>query len=118
MATIHNLNTVREWRSVRSTLENEVRNAGADEDAISHVLTQMEQWWRLFSREWPLEFSLPFPATSSPAEREALVSSVREPVAALQRELKEYTFQLLIRILGLELRFYYSNESGEPEQGA
>ena len=101
---------VREWAIIERTIVETLKDAGADATAASHITRRMKEFFALCDRNFSTSIQLP--SSTTVAQQEKLRAALEAMASSFTTKLHDFTSELMVDRLILELRFYYASAGG------
>ncbi len=103
---------VREWAIFERTFTEMLKDAGADATASSHITRRMKEFFALCDRDFSTTINYELPSSTTVAQQEKLRSALEAMFASFTTELHNFTNELMLDRLKLEIQLYYA---GRPK---
>ena len=103
---------VREWAILERTMTEILTGAGADAAASSHIMRRMKEFFALLDRDFSASIHYELPSSTTVAQQEKLRAALETMFASLATKWHDFTNELMVDRLKLEIQFYYA---GRPE---
>lgn len=97
---------VRDWAIIERTIVETLKDAGADATASSHITRRMKEFFALCDRNFSTSIQLP--SSTTVAQQEKLRSALEATFANFTTELHNFTNELMLDRVKLEIQLYYA----------
>ena len=101
---------VRDWALLERTMMDILKDGGADATASNHVTRRMKEFFALCDRNFSTSIQLP--SSMTVAQQEKLSAALEAMAAGFTTKLVDFTNQLMLDRLKLEIQLYYA---GRPK---
>ncbi len=106
---------VRDWALLERTIADILKDAGADATASSHITRRMKEFFALCDRDFSTSIQLP--SSTTVAQQENLRAALESMAAGFTTKLVDFTNQLMLDRLELEVQLYYAGRRKSDPTG-
>ena len=95
-----------EWMMFENTIREALEKAGASQEMVQEVSARMKQVFEKYDRKFTLALSPPLAENLSTKQRREIDNSIRNAIEELTNEIHEYTSEVLLDRLFIEIELY------------
>ncbi len=95
-----------EWIEFEKIIQDVFEQAGASQEMTEEVSARMKGAYERYNRKFTFALALPLPENISSKQRKEIDDSVRKAVESFSDEIHEYTSQVLLDRLFIEIELY------------
>ncbi len=95
-----------EWVEFEKIIRDVFENAGASQEMTEQVSARMKGTYERYNRKFNFALALPLPENLSSKQKKEIDNSIRKAVEDFTDEIHEYTSQVLLDRLCIEIELY------------